>query len=271
MKIVSYFLLLLTNIICQSLIGKELKTLVLIIASDNLPVYAGLKESWKSYMHLDPEHFECYFIRENVKLPTPYAIENDTIWCKTEENLVPGILNKTLLSFKALSPRLSEFDYVLRANLSSFFVFPRLLEFLKTLPRMSCYSGIHHGGGTPLHTAGWVNGSGIIMSIDLVEMLASNSDSLFNLSPNTPMESVDDVAIGDFFARNGINILSGRYVEIYSASKWHEIKRKIPKDVFHFRIITPPPLRCKTDLRIHSQLLYMFYGIKFDVSNYLHK
>ena len=41
----------------------NLKVLVLIITSDNLPVYPKLQKVWKSYMHSDPEHIEAYFIR----------------------------------------------------------------------------------------------------------------------------------------------------------------------------------------------------------------
>lgn len=238
--------------------SREIKTLVLIIASDDSPLYAHFQRTWKSYMHLDPEHFECYFIRGNENLPTKYSIEGDTIWSKTKECMTPGVLNKTLLSFAALSSRIDEFDYILRANLSSFFVFPRLLEFLKTLPRQGCYSGIHHGkgGSAGAECLGkWVNGSGMILSVDLVKMLTKHFDALFNYQgPN------DDVVIGAVFAMNNIPILLSRYLEIYELSTWNAVKNAIPPDVFHFRIRTEPQItREMVDGYIHSTLLTMFY------------
>lgn len=240
-----------------SLVSKEIKTLVLIIASDDHPVYAYLQEEWRSYMHLDPEHFECYFIRGNNNLPTRYSIEGDIIWSKTEENFIPGILNKTLISFEAMLPRLSEFDYVLRANLSSFFVFSRFLDFLKTLPKKRCYSGLHHGRGDPCIPSGWVNGSGIIMSVDLVEMLVKNSSVLFDLPYD--FYNIDDAAIAKFFVSNDINIINGKVLEIHDLAKWQQIKNAIPEDVYHFRVKTTEPLRFKKDLLIHSHLKSKFY------------
>ncbi|MCX6988703.1 MAG: hypothetical protein NTZ52_04285 [Chlamydiae bacterium] len=115
------------------------KVLVLIIASDNFPgvdlvfPYPELKKIWRSYMHTNP-NIEAYFIQGDPNLSSPYEIQGDVIWSKTEENLRPGILNKTLLSIECMLPRINEFDYVLRTNLSSFYVFPRLLHFLQTLP-----------------------------------------------------------------------------------------------------------------------------------------
>ncbi len=235
------------------------KTLVLIICSDNLPVYEGLQKVWRSYMHLYPESFECYFIRGNPLLPTKFYIEQDVIWSKTQESLTPGLLNKTLLSLEALLPRLDEFSYVLRTNLSSFFVLPNLLDFLIKAPSQRFYAGIHHGHGFPGHEAGWVCGAGIIMSTDLAKMLVSNSSRFFDLSPENPF-NVDDVAIADYFAENKIPIQASRFREIYSLQDWINTKQNIPTDVFHFRIITPPPTRLEVDLSIHKTLLEFFYN-----------
>ncbi len=114
---------------------RDMKILVLIIASDNLPVYVEEQKIWRAYMHLNPKHVEAYFIKADPTLSTPFAIKEDIIWARGAENVRPGVLNKTLLAFEALLPRLHEFDYVIRTNLSSFYVFPRLFTFLETLPK----------------------------------------------------------------------------------------------------------------------------------------
>src|SRR3990167_3166550 len=121
------------------------KLLVLIISSDNYPgspfphPYRQLQQVWSSYAHLDPSHVEAYFIRGNPNLTAEVELEGDVLWSRTEECVKPGILNKTILSMEYFLSRLHEFDYVLRTNLSSFYVMPKLLEFLKTLPKNGVY------------------------------------------------------------------------------------------------------------------------------------
>lgn len=48
--------------------------------------------------------------------------------------MIPGILNKTVKGLEFLQPCFSDFDYILRTNLSSFYVFPKLLNFLHQAP-----------------------------------------------------------------------------------------------------------------------------------------
>ncbi len=239
--------------------AKDPKTLVLIICSDNLPVYVDLQRVWRSYMHLDPEHFECYFIRAVPELSSDFLIKDDVIWSKGQESVIPGLLNKTLVSLEALLPRLDEFDYVLRANLSSFYVFPCLLDFLKRAPRQRFYSGIHHGYKNPEHRAGWVNGSGIIMSTDLAMSLIINKSALLNRSMDS-CSNFDDVVIADFFTKNRVGIVSDISREIYSIEDWTNVMKNIPRHVFHFRILTPEPSRQEVDFSIHEILLQFFYN-----------
>lgn len=85
-------------------------------------------------MHNYKDNIEAYFIRGNPDLEKTELVE-DTIWSKTEESLRPGIINKTLLSLEYLQDRINSFDYVLRTNLSSFYIFDRLLKILETKPK----------------------------------------------------------------------------------------------------------------------------------------
>jgi len=250
MKQVLWFLLILI-----SAEARELKTLVLVIASDNLPVYADFQKSWRSYMHSDPGHFESYFIKADPHLPTRYEIIGDTIWTQCEESHTPGLLNKTLIAFEAFASRLNEFDYVLRANLSSFFVFPRMLPFLETLPKQNCYCGIYHGGSSrfPHPQWKWANGSGIIFSPDLIKLLLSYKQVLFN------SQVVDDVMFGVFF--DHLPIIPSRSVEIYTQFDWFNVVNQMPEDLFHFRIRVEP--NRSLDSYIHSHLLKRFYPHDF--------
>lgn len=258
------FKLLACFLLCTSFLNAHPKTLVLIISSENEPVYKRLKSIWKSYMNVDPAHFECYFIEGKPDLPTPTKIEENMILSKMEESIVPGILNKTLSSLEALSGRLDEFDYVLRANLSSFFVFPNLLKFLNESPREKFYCGIRHGLGVTGIESGWVCGAGIILSKDMVKLLLANKSTLYNLDfnskpPELHYRLVDDVAISELMAKNGIKIQESKYLELFSIHDWLHHREKIPEDVFHIRVKTPDPLRNEIDYFLHLTLLQKYY------------
>lgn len=222
------------------------KLLVLIIASDNLPVYKNLEQVWRSYMHLDPEHVEAYFIRGNPDLTANYEIVDDVLWSKTIENPKPGMLNKTILSLEFFRGRLDEFDYVLRTNLSSFYYFPNLLKFLATLPKTKCYAADGKKFGS---------GCGYFLSPDVVKLMINNKHLFLNNSSD-----YDDVVVGDVFRKCHIPLLPVPRIDFASLQDWLLAKDKIPSEAFHFRIKNrEEKLRVTEDLFILSELLKRYY------------
>jgi len=226
---------------------KDIKVLVLIIASDDFPVYVQLQKIWRAYMHLDPAHIEAYFIKGNPNLSTVYKIDKDIIWSRTSETLKPGIINKTLISMEALLPRIDEFDYVLRTNLSSFYIFPRLLEFLKTCPKKELYAGSIITKSLPIGS-----GCGIIMSSDVAKTLVQNKSVFWN---NTL--SNDDVLIGRFLIHHGIQFYPHKRMDVMPIKVWHDNKNFLPLDIFHFRIKNAKHLRMSDDIFVHHALAKM--------------
>jgi hypothetical protein len=230
---------------------QNIKVLVLIIASDQFPVYSALQEMWRSYMHVDPEHIEAYFIKGDERLPTTTMIKGDIIWSKTRDDWIPasgGILNKTILSLEMMMPRIREFDYILRTNLSSFYVFPRLLQFLKRLPKTRCYCGSDIGDGKT------GSGCGFIMSPDVVKMLVKNKRRFLNVT-----HVGDDEAIGSFLRSQGIRLIPQKRMNFFSLADWYN-QGPIPHDIFHFRVKNDHhELRLTDDIFIQSELLKMFY------------
>lgn len=227
---------------------QENKVLVLIIASDNTPIYSALQNVWRSYMHNDPEHIEAYFIKGNPDLSSEFQIEGDVIWSRTVENIMPGIVNKTILSLEALLPGIKgEFDYVLRTNLSSFYIFPRLLTFLQTCPTRNFYCSGGH--------AHFASGSGFLMSPDVVEMLVAHKGELMNDTSGN-----DDVVIGNFLYQRGVFVTHHPRIDILSMEYWDSIKNHIPIDVFQLRVKNEDHVRLSDDLCIQYQLLRMFYS-----------
>jgi hypothetical protein len=238
----------------QELNNNTPKILVLIIASDDKPVYVELQKIWKAYMHLDKEHVEAYFIRGNPDLSTLYQIQDDIIWSKTRESTIPGILTKTLLSMECLLPRIDQFDYVVRTNLSSFYVFPRLLEFLKTLPKEKCYCA----NVTDYGTFYFGSGAGFILSPDLVKKLVENKKTLLEQHSNLH----DDVRIGLFFHEEGIPLQPAPRLDLLCLHHWDIYKNSIPQNIFHlYAKNLQDHLRLTDEITIQKGLLKMFYNI----------
>lgn len=225
--------------------NRDIKILVLIISSHDLPVYNELQQLWRSYMHSDPEHVEAYFIEADPLLKENFLVTGDILWSKTVESTIPGILNKTILSLEACVPRLHEFDYVLRTNLSSFYVFDRLLNFLKNCTKERFYCGVCFPD--------FVSGAGYLLSPDLVELLVKNMHIFLNNN-----SSYDDVLVGQFMMTNHVRLTPHKRMDFLNIKEWEIKKNHIPKDIFQFRIKTNN--RPVHDPFIMSQLIQMFYS-----------
>jgi hypothetical protein len=198
-------------------------------------------------MHNDPDHIEAYFIKGNPDLSSEYQIEGDVIWSKTVENIMPGIVNKTILSLEALLPRIQgEFDYVLRTNLSSFYIFPRLLTFLEKCPTRNFYCS----GGN----AHFASGSGFLLSPDVAEMLVTHKHELLD-----DASANDDVVIGTFLYQKNVFVTHHPRIDILSVSDWNILKSQIPNDVFQLRVKNDDSVRLNNDMYIQNQLVRMFY------------
>jgi hypothetical protein len=218
--------------------SKELKTLILIIATDDKPAYRELQKIWEAYMNSDLKHFEAYFIRANPDLASSYEIKQNEISVRTQEGFTPGILNKTILSMEAMQSRLDEFDYVLRTNLSSFYPYENLLKYLTKLPRKNCYCGISlhipkSGGDLPpeLETIPFISGAGIILSRDAAKMLIKDHQELEKYKGVMP----DDVFIGLFYQKKKVPLISAKRWDYPTHAAWIEQSDKVEDYAYHFR------------------------------------
>lgn len=237
----------------STIFTKNIKLLVLVIASDQFPIYQELQKKWRSYMHYNPQQVKVYFLKGNPTLENMIEFNDDVIWAKANEGWSPysaGIINKTILSLEALLPVIDNFDYILRTNLSSFYIFPRLLDFLGTLPQTRCYCGPSIWAGSFV-----ASGCGFIISPDVARFLVNNKHEF--LDHTTPE---DDVLIGNFLQRNGIQHIDQNRTDITAINLWNEIKEKIPSTAFHFRLKNPDNVRLTDELYIQSQLIEKFYN-----------
>ncbi len=124
-----------------------------------------------------------------------------------------AIIYKTMAAFEYFLPRIQrEFDFVIRSNLSSFYVFPRLLSYLETLPRSKCYSGGFTTPGIQI-----ASGSGMILSPDVIEILCQSRGSLMMNNHRG-----DDENIWRVLAPKGIRVKLHDRLDILSMEQWNQ-------------------------------------------------
>lgn len=211
------------------------KLLVLVLASDNHPAFLELQDVWRSYMNLNKKDMTAYFIKGDVNLNQSSKIVADTLFTPVQDNYKPGILKKTVLSLESFGPKLDNYDYVLRTNLSSFYDFPQLLAFLDTLPKEKLYAGapLLPSFDVPPQFArtefAW--GAGFILSSDMAKMVVENKDKLFANSETVP----DDVLIGALMKENQIPVVAVPVYTFKTRADWLNGKTLIPASAFHFR------------------------------------
>lgn len=197
-------------------------------------------------MKATPDQIICYFLKNQPDLAEEALIEGDTIWCRGTESLKPGIIQKTLKAL-ALINREFNYDYVIRTNLSSFYVFPRLLSFCRTLPKRGCYTGVPVGADA-------VSGAGMILSADLIApLLSPKFEHLWE------EDALDDTLVGLAMLQMKIPRRSAPRVDALSISEWAQMKESLPEEAFHFRFKNRENNRTTDELQIYQEAVKLFY------------
>jgi hypothetical protein len=192
-----------------------MKVLMLVISSQTQPVYRHHKAIWETYMKSHPD-IECYFIEFTPAVLSPLLTSN-TLFLRGRETY-PGILEKT---FKALDyfTRRKHYHYVIRTNLSSVWIFPKLMRFLETVPRTGVYGGIINNN----QPWPYISGAGITFSWDVVQILLQNRHIAY------ANKFIDDVDIGFACVYLGISTTSIPRVDVGSVED-------VYKEGFHYRV-----------------------------------
>lgn len=193
---------------------------VVLIISTNLTEYERqAKAMWRRYMNLKPE-IDCIFIEndETMNSSNHYDEENNLLKIKEEESPIPGIYLKTIKSFQWVlqHPKLKTCDYIIRTNLSSFWIFDRLLEKLPRTPPSDYVLAQKVFNQFP-------SGCGMVMSKTVVENLCT-----IHHHQDTVNQVPDDVIIGESLRLLGITT--------YNDGDFHHDFNTLPKkDCYHVR------------------------------------
>ncbi len=234
-----------------------MKVLVLIIDSDDQPVYEYCRNVLRSYMNLRKDVFDCFFIRGDPNISSSYQVDEskNLMVAKCRDSLVPGVLIKSILCLGYLYEPGKNYDYVIRTNLSTFWIWDRILKFIEDLPRTQAYIGVVNNiNGV------YASGAGFIMSQDIAKDLYNNRDSI-NMN-----EHSDDVVIGRFFAKRGVKLVPFKRFELLSHIRpsVEEIKAIADNPEAHHIRVKSFGDRVSVDSYVFSILLQHVYHQQID-------
>ena len=105
-----------------------MRVLFLIIASRNA-LYDKVKEYWQQIIDKKHDNIDFYFLYNDSNIEKEYVINGNDILFKERETFIPGIFNKTISALNTCN--YTNYDYIIRTNMSTFFYIPGLLLFLQ--------------------------------------------------------------------------------------------------------------------------------------------
>lgn len=176
-------------------------------------------------MHSNP-NIDCSFIQFNPSLRfQSHTFDGDTLTFPGVERF-ETIYLKTILALRYFLARRS-YDYVVRANLSGVWDFPKLMAYLETCPRTRFYAGGSVGDSVTFQFA---SGAGIVWSSDVAQWIAANPN------PSWKWTTVfDDVVFGEDLHTIGVVPISYGRVDFYNLRHYELGKSSIPPNAFQFR------------------------------------
>lgn len=231
----------------------------LIIASYNYPFYPHLMEQWKRYMNRHPKIVSFFLVNDWTKFvgseqEMSYKIENDYVYFNAPEIGIPGIYEKTVKAMKLFSQNKAfwnQVQFIVRTNLSSFYIWDRLVTDLDSRPKQRFVGGVINMTPEPPY----ISGCGIVLSKDVALLL------MVNLHHPYKYVLDDDRVIAQILHENGIRLVSMPTFDL-DISMWNHMNYDdIHPNTFHVRT------RCGTDeFRLHygtemyKRLVDYYYG-----------
>jgi uncharacterized protein YkvS len=170
----------------------------------NLVLYNDDNVNYVQMYKILSEHYQKYpnvttfFYKYEKHLQNEIELNGNIINIKGEESYLPGILEKTLIAFEYIQTHITDFDYIVRSNISSIIDFELLsLELEKN--EIEHYGGTRFGKipfdkkiETKYVNTPYASGTNIILSKKGLQLLIDNKHLINN-------KVIDDVSIGALF------------------------------------------------------------------------
>ena len=232
-----------------------MKFLILVIYSENDLVYIKHLECWRKYSKSHPS-FDVFFITlsENVQ---EMVLKDDILYIPGPE-IFPNVTYKTIKAFQYF--RGAGYDLVLRTNMSSFWIFDKLLPIIETFPKEGFLAG-------ELINGDLVSGAGMFISWDLCDILIQTLHHIETFQTFWPDDARISHFLRDFFGVRFYQTSPSRF-DIIKRSQANEI-HLVPEDAFHIRVYlkADPPGDRDLEPKIMMDLYDRFYEKKMNLQN----
>lgn len=236
------------------------KLLVLVIAGGAKSVYYPQRSLWRLVAeHVRPMGVHVYLVARspNVHRPTvqgttilfpddPGVPEDERYKTTRFERISVDFLVETL-AYVLDSPLPGrDAPHILRTNLSSFWRFDRLLQWLEPKGTRNYSAGVQGViGGRP-----FLSGAGMVLSHDVAALIVRQSHAL-------DTSQIDDVAVSAVLSANRVTMDAMTRCDDF-AEAVPELPHKFAGDVYHWRMKAPDaPMQ---DVAIWASLYLTFYG-----------
>lgn len=177
------------------------KIIFLILDSDNESVYEYNRHIWRQYMNTNPDIL-CMFIKydNHIQEEVNYMRDVNTLYIKGEEKYeCKAIYMKTVIALKYIDANF-HYKYVVRTNLSSFWNFENLQEYLDQRQHGKYLMGWLVNNKTDCDNP-YISGTGIIIPNNLVPLIFNHIE---------PKYCMDDIEISEFYRSQKIDIICAR-------------------------------------------------------------
>jgi hypothetical protein len=227
------------------------KAVLLVLASES-SLYNELKNLYVKYIQSNPS-IKVYFVYAGKVsfVPQQYDLVYEDL---TESVIQPHPAKKVVKALQYIN-NTHDYDYLVRTNISTFWVFDKLINRLNTLPKINTITG-RIGYFPPKY----VVGSDMVVSKDLIDQLLLQPEKVY-LTHNGKYIPEDRI-LSEFFTNIcGANILDGvesvKYLENVTSSNFRYALIGLSPSIDHFRIKNSEDRQ--VDIEIHNVLLDMYY------------
>lgn len=150
------------------------KCILLVLASDNNPLYVYFKKAYESYVYNNPD-VKIFFVYGNgIKFePREYDLVYDVL----ESYTAPCMARKTVLAMEYIDQHFT-YEYLVRTNLSTFWVLDNLVSSLSLLPKTKCLAG-----KISYFEPHYITGIAMYISFDLVPAIVRDQKTALYFSP----------------------------------------------------------------------------------------
>jgi len=236
--------------------AKHYKAIILVLASEG-PLYNEFKSLYEKYLDCSPD-IKAFFTYAGKVSFSPK--EHDLVYPDLQENILqPWPTKKVVRALEYIDANYS-YDYIVRTNLSTFWVFNRLIARLNTLPKHNVISG--RVGYIPPE---FVVGTDMVISRNLIQALIHNQHQAFKDYKGKYI--AEDRILSEFFTEFcGVPLIpdnkSVRNVERLTEYSQIYVQKCISRDpayIDHYRVKNVADRQI--DINVIKDLISYYYGI----------